>query len=166
MEQDKFNFIWYIINELKAIEFFRLLIKKQPNFINVLDENLNSLFSLACDQYLENYDPYYLTLIAVILESNNFMLNKIELEIIESKINQELTHNTQYPLQIKRLSLLLNHYFGKDKENFELTNAANTITKVPLITETSPYDEILYKPDYFERLDLSSLYTVSFLSYE
>ena len=155
LESREFNYIWAIVRDIRAADYFFNLLKKQPAYINVYDRDMNSLLYMTIMEYLKDYDVYYLQIVAFLLEDANLIIKEDEIKKIVDAV--QLDEETK---SIKRLKVLLEHYFPEEKGFAIVQNAINTVV-VPPVVEKPRFSPILDREDYIGRVDLTDLETIS-----
>ena len=147
IEDKLYDYFWYIINDIKALELFRKLVQEQNKFLYIGNDVLNKIFLSTAYAYLENYDTYYLDVMALVLEN---MESLTDLKGVEGIYNtlEEMENISVADIQsINLLKQVLSHYIIPDTDPFSLTNSNIEKSKTQPV-EKSNYGEILDWIDY------------------
>lgn len=113
----QYNFMKYLIDETKNVEYLEFTLKKMPSLVNVKDKNEVPLFRNLIKSYLESiieYDEenclYYGNLISLILSQQSFILTDIEkrkcLDEIYKCINKMSNTKKSQKKNLKKIELL------------------------------------------------------------
>ena len=152
IEDKLYDYFWYIINDIRALELFRKLVQEQNKFLYIGNDVLNKIFLSTAYAYLENYDTYYLDVMALVLEN---MESLTDLKGVEGIYNtlEEMENISVADIQsINLLKQVLSHYIIPDTDPFSLTNSNIEKSKTQPV-EKSNYGEILDWIDYEGRTD-------------
>lgn len=155
LPEKEYNYIYNIVNNIRDTDYFREVIKKYPAMLNSKDNDGHSLLYNMAMNYLNSYDPYYLSIICMMLEDKNIIVDSFEVqdlyEIISNFMNQKYS-NMQ---ALKRIKFIMNHYFEGDKM---LQNRVNTIHEDKSSTDLNLNDN-LEDADYRNREDFRNVGT-------
>jgi len=142
-----FEYIFRLIEEVKNPEIIKILMGYHSEFANSKDNEENSLIYHLVVKYLESFDEYYLSIIAIVLENLKTNLSEVEITSIKNKI--EAISDEKRTLHLKNL---LEHYLEHHEEITKSYNRLIAMSKKPeIITGENNLEK--------DRLDLTGLTT-------
>lgn len=142
--EKEYEYAYGLLCDIRDINFFKILIDKYPQFVNIVDKDKNTLLYNIIFDYLNTEDSFYLTAIGIIISSPNFKMTEKDYNLIDELKENPSGKNFGSVETVRRLNDILDYY---KKSRLNLPQTKIKIGNNP--------DRI----DYFDRKDLTALNT-------
>lgn len=120
-ETKQYDFIDYLVNEVKNITYLEYTFMKLPNLVNIRDKNDKSLFQNVVKKYLESFQQeeekenlYYGNVLSLLLSEKHFHITEVEkrkvLDLLFKTLNQMNKNKgfaRQYREKVNRINALV-----------------------------------------------------------
>lgn len=156
VENINFEYIWTIIESVQNVELIKSMISTYSQFASSCDRNNRSLSFNLIKKYLEGFDEYYLSLLAIAFETRGLKFDEKELEEIEGLIRESSKTNEE---EVSHLKALLDHYIKRTGYQNIIYNRFHAIEHSPEILRVSDVS-------LEGRVDLTSIKTCTFTEKE
>lgn len=135
----QYDFMYYLMCEVKNVEYIEYTLRKMPNLVNVKDKSGKSLFKSVIDNYLKSvveYNEedifYYGHLISLIVSQKKFLTTETErkncLDDIYSYYNK-ISYNKKVKkknaLKVEAFDRIINIIKGIDKKNISISEISS-----------------------------------------
>lgn len=160
-ENEDFKMVWFIITELKNADYLFRLIDLHPDYVNIHNQNNESLFFNLIKYYLMNMKVlsnedilHYKRIFVMLLESDKLRIANDELITILELAEKNLISAS---IDNKRN---INFIINEINRHYEVINQDARITCLDYIGKTSPLT--IVKREIDERIDLRDkfIYTI------
>ena len=119
--EKEYEYAYGLLCDIRDINFFKLLIDKYPQFVNIVDKNKNTLLYNIIFDYLNTEDSFYLTAIGIIISSPHFKMTEKDYNLMDDLAENNGTKNYGSQDTVKRLNDIL-AYYKKSRLNLPQTN--------------------------------------------
>ena len=135
----QFDFVLYLIDDVKNVTYLEYAFSKIPSLANVKDKNEIPLFRILVKKYLESMDEiceddmyYYHNLLHLLLTQKNFQLSNLEKKICLEEIHKYMDHlsfnkkaEKRNKKKLEAISSIVHQIKGNDEIKPNIENIAS-----------------------------------------
>ena len=147
-----YNYVFTILTRYKGLIYMDSIFKKYKNYLNVWDEDCNSLLYNLILHYLDKGDEYTLLCISYVLEVSDQDYSHDIKRVY--KIINELKRNNQKFLRVKDLENILISYYPQSSKYKQTSKDASFLRRNNFSGEMFVHNRELIPSEYKDREDL------------